>query len=225
MPSRFLNYPAVPKSQRTQNAFAILCNTHDASSSFLDIFEETRTARKAVGAPTDEEQDLLRAMLTFASAGLDSMFKQLIRDALPHVILRNEGARAQFRTFVEKRLSRRDALDNKLLADVLTSPDPRSVLIAELVSELVAASLQSKEQLLRAAAYFNIPSVDINATPDRLVDIFAARNQIAHEMDIDFNQPNRSRRPRRKKDMIQYASELLRVANVLLTRVDALCAD
>jgi hypothetical protein len=38
------------------------------------------------GMSTDEEQDLLRAMLVTAAPGLDAMTKQLIRDALPKVV-------------------------------------------------------------------------------------------------------------------------------------------
>ena len=71
--SRFQHYPNRPATEATQNAFTILCSTHNAASSFLDIFEATRRTRKAKGTPTDEEQNLLRAMLVFAGAGLDSM--------------------------------------------------------------------------------------------------------------------------------------------------------
>jgi hypothetical protein len=78
-----------PSNKQCENAYLILCNAHDASSSFLEIFNNVRTTRKAKGTPTDEEQDLLRAMLTFAGAGLDSMVKQLIVDALPSVVRRD----------------------------------------------------------------------------------------------------------------------------------------
>ena len=76
---------------------------------------------------------------------------------------------------------------------------PATVLIAELVGELTSQSLQSKDQVLRAASFFDIPSNAL--TPDiRLLDrIFQSRNQISHEMDVDLNQPNRNRRPRGKE--------------------------
>jgi hypothetical protein len=173
-----------------------------------------------VGTPTDEEQDLLRAMLTFASAGLDSMTKQLIRDALAQVIEFSPGAMGNFKTFIAKRLSRRETLDPQFLAEVLASRDPRAVLVDGLVDELVSQSLQSKETLLRAASYFDIPSTDLTPDLGYLEEIFKARSQIAHEMDVDFEQPNRNRRPRRRWQMIDHTNELLRIANVLLARVD-----
>ena len=82
----FKHYPGEPKSGSLhENSQFILCSAHDAASSFLDTFNKVREARQAKGTPTDEEQDLLRAMLLFATAGLDSMVKQLVtdRDTLP----------------------------------------------------------------------------------------------------------------------------------------------
>jgi hypothetical protein len=57
------------------------------------------------GKESDEaQQDLLRAALLFAAAGVDSMVKQLIADALPAVIERSEGARAKLEDYVDRRL-------------------------------------------------------------------------------------------------------------------------
>ena len=39
-------------------------------------------------------------------------------------------------------------------------------------------------------------------------------------MDVDFDQTNRNRRPRRKAMMIDYTTEILRLANAFLTEVD-----
>ena len=114
--SRFEHYPNAPAADAARNAFTILRSAHAAASSFLDIFEGTRQTRQAKGTPTDEEQDLLRAMLVFAGAGLDSMIKQLVRDALSLTIDRSERAEENFRTFVSKRLARRDTLDPGFLS-------------------------------------------------------------------------------------------------------------
>jgi hypothetical protein len=223
-PSRFRNYPAQPASPLLKNAFLILCNAHDAASAFLDVFEREYGRRGGSGAPTDEEQDLLRAMLTFASAGLDSMLKQLIRDSLGEVIEGNEGARVKFKSFLEKRVVRREPLDAKFVVEVLASSKPMAVLVDELVRDLCADSLQSKEQLLRAAAYFDIPSSVVTTNLAQLDSIFGTRNQIAHEMDVDFSKPNRSRRPRRKRVMIDYSAELLTIGETILRTVDGAVA-
>ena len=219
-PSRFQPYPSRPLSDAARNAFAILCSAHDAASSFLDIFDAARQARNAKGASTDEEQNLLRAMLVFASAGLDSMIKQLVRDALSLTIDRSEGAEDNLRTFISKRLARGGELNPEFLSTVLVSRYPRNVLVNELVTNLVSQSLQSKEQVLRAASYFDIPSVTLASDLNLLEDIFRARNEMAHEMDVDFAQPNRNRRPRRRARMVGHTSEILRLANAFLVEVD-----
>ncbi len=218
--SRFPHYPNPPAADAVRNAFTILCSAHAAASSFLDIFEATRETRKAKGASTDEEQDLLRAMLVFAGAGLDSMIKQLVRDALSLAIDRSKGAEEIFRRFISKRLARQDTLDPGFLSSVLASRDPRDVLISTLVADLISQSLQSKDQVLRVASYFDIPSAAL-ATDLKLLDrIFGARNEIVHEMDVDFSQTNRNRRPRHKAVMIGHTTEILRLANAFLTEVD-----
>lgn len=218
MPSRFHHYPAEPNCHQCGNAYTLLCNTHDTSSSFLEIFDTK--ARRISEVPTDEDQDLLRAMLTFACAGLDSLVKQLIKDALPDVINCNEGAERMFRTDIERRIRSGEDIDAKFLADVLTQTSPRERLIEILIADLTKQSLQSKNQLLRAGAFFDIQSRSITSNPDRLDRIFTARNQIVHEMDIDFSPSNRNRRARTKAAMVADANEIFRVSKIFLEEVD-----
>lgn len=220
MPSLFHHFPDEPRSALCQSGYVILCNAHDAASSFLEIFGAVRANRNARGMPTDEEQDLLRAMLLFASAGLDSLAKQLIRDALPAVLELNEPAAKMFKTFVERRLKSGDEIDHRLLADVIGDREPRARLVALLVDDLTSRSLQSTEEILKTAAAFDIPSNRITNDPRRLTDIFRARNQIAHEMDVDFTRPNRSRRPRAREIMVGYTNEIFAVARAFLVGVD-----
>jgi hypothetical protein len=88
------------------------------------------------------------------------------------------------------------------------------------VGELTASSLQSKDQLLRVAAYFAIEASEISADLAKLQKIFQARNQIAHEMDILLGQQNRGRRQRRAEDMKDYASFILTTAVAFYTAVE-----
>lgn len=212
--------PEQPASPDLVKSHTILIGAYDAASSFLTLFENTRRNRNARGTPTDQEQDLLRAMLVFACAGLDSMIKQVVRDALESVIDQSDGAYRNFQVFVEKRLARQDTLDPRFLARVLTGMDPRKVLITELVDELTSRSLQSKDQVLRAASYFDIPSNELTQDINLLEKIFQSRNQISHEMDVDLNQPNRNRRPRRKEVMIRHTETILQLATAFLTEID-----
>jgi hypothetical protein len=156
MSHALFGHPAQPQRDACQDAYVILCNAHDAVRSFLDTFEAVRKTRNAKGMPTDEEQDLLRAMVLFAGAGLDSMVKQLIRDALPTIIESDEGATLQFKDYIEKRLRDVEGSSRRFLADIIGDRNPRELLFSRLVGDLTSDSLQSAEQLLKVAAYFNI---------------------------------------------------------------------
>ena len=218
MSSRFDHYPSEPNCQQCWRAYTLLCNAHETSSSFYETFERTR--RKVRGASTDKEQDLLRAMLTFACAGLDALVKQLIKDALPDVINCNEAAERTFRADIERRIRRGEEIDHKFLADVLTQKRPRDRLIDILISDLTSQSLQSKDQLLRVGSFFDIPSNSITNNPNDLARIFTARNQIVHEMDIDFSPTNRNRRSRTKGKMFDDTNKIFKVSKIFLEEVD-----
>lgn len=220
MVSKFLHYPLKVNRDILKNAWTILCNTHDASSSFLDIFEKTRKGRKARGTSTDEEQDLLRAMLTFASSGLDSMVKQIIRDALRRVISRDEGAHVMFKAYIDKKLKKSDGINTSFLADIISDRYPQRVLYNDLIYTLTSGSLQSKDELLKTASYFNIESKILATNIKLLENIFKVRNQILHEMDIDFTGTSRNRRQRRKNEMVDYTNEIFRIADIFLREVD-----
>ncbi len=92
--------------------------------------------------------------------------------------------------------------------------------MSALIDDLISQSLQSKDQVLRVGSFFDIRSAALAPDVRLLERIFRARNEIVHEMDVDFDQPNRNRRPRRKAEMIEHTSEVLRVANAFLSEVD-----
>lgn len=204
--------PDKPKHASLLSAYSILERACDATEAFVDAFNKVRAARNAKGAATDHEQDLMRAALIFAAAGLDSLVKQLVRDTLQTVILKDTGAHAQFVGFVQSRLKRSDELDLRFIAEALASDKPTRQLQQQLVSELTSGSLQSKDQLLRVASYFAIPANELTEDLTRLQGIFKIRNEIAHEMDILLGQPNRGRRQRRAGDMKEFASVVLDTA-------------
>ncbi len=220
MPNRFCTVPARPKKGLLDNAWAILSRACDSAESFFEAFATVREARNAKGTPTDHEQDLLRAALIFATAGLDSMMKQLVRDALGRVISRERGAQAQFGDYVQSRLARGGSIDVKYLAQALLADDTREHLKDELVRELTGSSLQSKDQLLRVAAYFAIPADELASDISQLKDVFDARNQIAHEMDVQFKQANRSRRSRTYDAMEAATRVVLTVSTAFYSAVE-----
>lgn len=76
---------------------------------------------------------------------------------------------------------------------------------------------------MRVAAHFDIPSAELFSRSDQqeFRRIFSARNEIIHEMDVDFNQPNRNRRPRRKNQMIDDTQKIFVVSERFLRSVAA----
>src|SRR5437763_1411024 len=96
--------PARPNAITLVRAHSILERASDSAEALFEAFATVRRARGAHGTATDHEQDLLRAALIFAAAGLDSMVKQLVRDALHSVLRRDPGAQVQFAEFVHSRL-------------------------------------------------------------------------------------------------------------------------
>lgn len=208
-----------PRAHELQNAHAVLKHTRSTVESFFEAFDE-RQGRRGRGAPTDHDYDLLRAMLVFACAGLDSMVKHTIRDALPAVIDRVDKAEDNFREFVEKKLPTEGRLAARMLSRILTARNPRGALVEELVRDLTGQSLQSKAQLLRAGSFFDLPSGELVDDMALFDDIFGARNQIVHEMDIDFSQLRRNRAPRPKQEMVDFTKEVLACAAKFLSGVD-----
>jgi hypothetical protein len=148
------------------------------------------------------------------------MIKQLVKDTLHAVIASRPGATQNFKEHIANRLKVGEEVDREFLADVLGDSDPRKKLIAHLIIDLTAKSLQSTDQLLRIASYFDIPSREITTDANHLRTVFKARNQISHEMDVDFTQPNRSRRPRARGMMIGFANDIFLVSSNFLRGVD-----
>ena len=111
------------------------------------------------------------------------------------------------------------------MSRILTARDPRAALVEELVRDLTARSLQSKAQILRAGSFFDLPSRELVDDMDLFDAIFRTRNQIAHEMDIDFEQPRRNRAPRPKREMVDFTEAILACGGKFLAGVDAKLAS
>ena len=60
----------------------VLAQAKSSVKHFYQAFDTVRDARKASGPPTVGEQDLVRAALVFAAAGLDSSAKELVKGSI-----------------------------------------------------------------------------------------------------------------------------------------------
>ncbi|MFQ5895448.1 MAG: hypothetical protein ACE5JJ_06490 [Nitrospinota bacterium] len=218
--------PKESAAEQTKKAHLILKHAHDTARALLHAFDNIRKARGARGgATTDEEQDLLRAMVVFAAAGLDSMLKQLVREALPTIVGRNEAAQAEVETYAARKIrgpaEDPDAIGGtKFLARLLSGASPQSRLVDALVQDLTSGSLQSVEELNRSVKYLGLDPKEVGVGVTDLRPVFLIRNKIIHELDIDFDHPTRNRSIRRRDDMVQHCNSLLEVAQKILRAVD-----
>jgi hypothetical protein len=177
------------------------------------------------GMTTDNEQDLLRSMLVMAAAGLDATAKQLVQDTLSHLISFDDRARNSFEKFVARRLTADPggtpvSSGLKLLAAALATPSPQIHLIKEYVNHLTGSSLQSTESLFEVAAALGADPNEAGLTPKDLDPIFATRNKIIHELDINLEARMRKRNVRSQRHMIHSSSRLLKLGSAFLLSVD-----
>jgi hypothetical protein len=209
-----------PQSGKLRGAHMIIVNSHRAVLSFLGQFQQSR--KGAGGGTTDAQQDLLRAMLLFASAGLDSALKQIVRDCLADIISRDSKAATEFAKFAKRVVFREDAVHPAMLIAALLEDNPRDFLRRRVVAGITAESLQSVEQVNKVGAILNILEGSLwgKRGMKKYRDIFNARNQIAHEMDADIDHPRRNRRQRKQDEMFDWTLAVLELANNFLSEVD-----
>jgi len=224
-----------PKATELKQAFLILKYARESSESFFQTFKTSRKGKKR-GTTSDEEQDLLRAMVVFAAAGLDSLLKQIVKDALPKILKQNAAAQMELQKYTQRALRGRSRtigseedegddwleIDKKFLAEILIADSPRDAVIERLVGSLIGESLQSTKQIFKVIRCLGLDekSLEIGKNKGDLDKIFRTRNQIIHEMDIDFSQPRRNRFTRSQTIMTNNVKALLELGAKLLSTVD-----
>ncbi len=173
------------------------------------------------GRTSDQDQDLLRAMLVFACAGVDATVKTLIRDALPTLADLHPEAKAGVKKFAERYVSDAGAVSPKALASILTSDSsPRDAVLEAYVEDLTGGSLQSPDELHRVCEALRVTDQELRNRVEGLRPAFRARNEIIHELDLNPD-VGRRRRDRTISSMVEWASEALAVAQSIANEVSA----
>jgi hypothetical protein len=172
----------------TETAQRFLAGAFDAVEGVLGTLEVVRQLRQkeigeARGRLPQSEEDLLRAAVVFAGAGLDASLKQLIRDALPVLLETSDEAHREFETFTTRRVRSAEGTDPSSVARYLAAADARSLLIEDYVLDLTGSSLQSAEEVLRAAKALGLTDRKLHDRIMSLKPVFVARNEISHELD------------------------------------------
>ena len=216
----------------TRRARTVIDHARTSASSFFESYSIVRRERGAGSrAPTNTEQDLSRAGLVFAAAGLDSSIKELIRGAVPALALLDDGVRNGLESFVRSRLRKDQEAGgnarNRLLAQLLLVDCPSDVLLEEYVLDLTGSSLQSSEELKRTAKALDIEVNLLSDERDELKDAFEIRNKIIHELDVKFGagRGQRKRNSRRKDDLEAKAHLLLDVGDSFIEAVEQKLAE
>jgi len=188
-------------SELCQNAALILKHAHDSASALLKAFNLAKAGRGKRGMTTDEEQDLLRAMVVMAAAK-DGLEKFVVRQ------IRGEAEGVEALT------------GGKFLGRILAASSHQTQVIEEYIKELTGGSLQSAEELVRTASALGIQPQGLGADIKILREVFGVRNKIIHELDMNLEGDRRKRNLRKQKDMIRFANVLLQLAENLRDEVD-----
>lgn len=179
-----------------------------------------RDKLSTAGRPNEQEQDLLRAMLVAACAGVDAAIKTLIRDALPELADQSAEVQSKLDEFAQRFLSEAGVVSPKAIARVLAHEvSPRTAIVESMTFELTGGSLQSADQLLNVCASFGIQDKDLTKQVLGTKDAFVARNEIVHEMDMSTEENRWTRRLRSMAPMISLANGVLSVGQEIINRV------
>lgn len=206
--------------EETRKAKKVVNHAEKSVNGFLDAFTAVRRDRgTSQGAPTDVDQDLARAAVVFAAAGLDSCIKHLIKDSIHSLSAFDQKVGDKLDKFVKKLISA-DSPDR--LAAALLADSPRQSLVDSYIYDLTGSSLQSFEELSKGAGALGIDVTLLTQQKNEIVEIFKTRNRIIHELDVKFEaqQGQRDRNGRTKSQLSQDAKLLISLAKSFIQSVE-----
>ena len=182
-----ISLPAEKESSIFYDEYNILTKTVESVNSFSALYKAGRSGAK--GPSTHEQQDLYRAMLVFACAGLDVFVKQLIKNKLPLLVEVDKGVQDKFKEYVKRGLKKDEKQILNTVALALIDQTPRNVFLGEYIKSMSGDSLQSVPELKRVseASALDTKKIFTDKKTGTLNDVFIARNQIIHEMDINVS--------------------------------------
>ena len=215
--------------QETDRAKIVLKQSKLSIKHFRAAFATVRKARGATaGPPTVGEQDLIRASLTFAAAGLDSTIKELIKGSVRALAEHDAEVQRGLEEYAKRQL--RDDKDGALakngasfLAKILVSTSPYDQLLENYTRYLTGSSLQSVDELFKASNALGIKVSIVNSKSKELREIFQIRNKIIHELDVcfDVGPGQKARNARTKKGLDEMSNLLLEVADEYIKAVNS----
>ncbi|MFP3989354.1 hypothetical protein U9R90_18015 [Streptomyces sp. E11-3] len=230
--------------KEAQNALRAARESADSAIIFGSVINRVLKISQGVtvrGNWSVQAQDSLRAAVLFAGAGLDRALKVLMQDAIPVLVEHDEQTLKKFKSFAAGAISRKgeDVVDPATLVEMfLASGDsPRDVLRKRWIKELTDGSAQSVERVDEIAAALGVTDTTIRKRIDpsnrrsTLRDAFAARNEIAHELDITKPKADvrekleKIRKTRKAEDVKKHVTEMLETAHAIIDDVSKRVAE
>ncbi len=162
---------------------------------------------------------MARAALVFAAAGLDSCIKHLIKDSIHSLSSCDAKVADQLDKYVKK-LIRAEPPDR--LAVALLADSPRQSLVDSYIYELTGSSLQSFDELAKAAGALGVKVDILTQRKSEIIEIFKTRNKIIHELDVKFEaqQGQRERNSRSKTQLSKEADLLIDLGEKFIEAVN-----
>lgn len=218
-----ISLPAERESSIFYDEYNILIKTTESVNSFNALYREGRSG--ASGPSTHEQQDLYRAVLVFACAGLDVFVKQLVKNKLPQLLEVDKDVQVKFKESVRRGLEKDEKEILNTVALALIDQTPRNVFLNAYIKTMTGNSLQSVSELRRVseASGLDTKKIFTDNKANTLKDAFIARNQIIHEMDINISDSTsrttgyRTRRQRKAMVMEEHTKSILGLAEELFS--------
>lgn len=225
IPKRFytLSIPNEKEGSVFYDEYNILAKTIESVNSFNTLYKAGRSGAKG-GPSTHEQQDLYRAMLIFACAGLDVFVKQLVKNKLPQLLEVDIEAQNKFKEYVRRVYLKKDEkVILNTLALALIDQNPRNIFLKEYIEDMTSESLQSFEELSKVSSASGLDTKKIfdDTKIKKIKEAFTTRNQIIHEMDINISESAshttgyRTRRQRKAPTMEELTKFILNLAGEL----------
>ena len=219
-----VSLPAEKENSIFYDEYNILSKTTESINSFNALYKAGRSGARG-GPSTHEQQDLYRAMLIFACAGLDVFVKQLVKNKLPQLLEIDKDVQGKFKEFVKRGIKKDEKEILNIVALALIDQAPRNVFLGEYIKSMTGDSLQSVSELKRVseASGLDTKKVFSDKKANTLKDAFIARNQIIHEMDINISESisrttgYRTRRQRKSTLMEEHTKSILGLAEELFS--------
>lgn len=206
-----------------------LASSYDSVASLVDTaYPALRAQRPASrGRLTHAEQDLFRAAVVFAGAGVDTALKEVLRSCVPIRIGQSDTARGKYIDFVTRNVQDGAGVSARRLAELLITGRPEAVLLDAYVQSLTGSSLQSREQVRNSLTALGLTDKGLLRDAVTLDPLFKARNEIAHEMDMTPTALQRTQgaRTRRERSLQVYEDICHSGLNYCQRVLNALAAD